>query len=156
MLEYFLLLKRTGHNALTKARGSEHCLVKKLYKKTSISISVNPLGEVVAGLELSLHLSRIHSLVLGEVLGILPLEELDAVLGLRLAAKVAVCCSLLVLWFPQCQGHSNASRTAVEVDLDDIGNVIWGQVALFCAVRLNKQGQRLGNTDGVRELDKGT
>ena len=41
--------------------------------------SIHPLGQVVAGLQLRLHFSRLHSLVLGQVFGILPLKELHAI-----------------------------------------------------------------------------
>merc|ERR1712098_738701 len=58
--------------------------------------SVNPLCEIVAGLQLCLHLRRVHALVFGQVLGILPLEELHAILCIRLTSKVAIGSGILV------------------------------------------------------------
>merc|ERR1712078_297737 len=52
--------------------------------------SVHPLLKEVALLQLRIHAGRRHGRVLGEVLGILPLEELHAVLRVRLAAEVAI------------------------------------------------------------------
>merc|ERR1719375_2009625 len=114
--------------------------------------SVNPLGEVVAGLQLGLDLGRVHGLVFRQVLGILPLEELDAIFRFWLASKVAVSSSLLVLWLSQCQRHSNASRTAVKVDLDNVCDIVWCQAALLGAICLDKEGKWLGNPgEGVLE-----
>merc|ERR1719326_2001466 len=116
--------------------------------------SVNPLLQVVACLECSSHLIAVHGGILGHVLGVLPLEELDAVLGVRSTAKVAVCSGLLVLWLAECQGHGNGARAAVELDLEDVGDVIRSQLAAPGAVGLDEERQRLGNTDGGRELDQ--
>jgi len=118
--------------------------------------SVNPLREVVAGLQLRLNLGRIHGLVLGQVLGILPLEELDAIFCFWLASKVAVSSSLLVLWLSQRERHGNASWTAVEVDLDNVRDVVWCQAALLGAICLDKQGEWLGNTNSIGELHEST
>ena len=52
--------------------------------------SVHPLLEEVALLQLRLHAGRGHGRVLGEVRGVLPLEELHAVLRVRLATEVAI------------------------------------------------------------------
>merc|ERR1712146_617601 len=61
------------------------------------SCSVDPLGEEIAGRQLRRHLGRGHPCVLTEVLGALPFEELDAVLRVRLAAKMTVSGGLLIL-----------------------------------------------------------
>merc|ERR1711918_215064 len=66
-----------------------------------IFISVHPLCEVVAGLQLGINLRGVHALVLGKILGILPLEELFAILGHWLTSKMAVGGRLLVLWLPK-------------------------------------------------------
>merc|ERR1719329_553478 len=79
--------------------------------------SVNPLGEVVAGLQSSLHLRGVHRLVLGHIFSILPFEEFDAILGLWLAAEVAVGSSLLVLRLAKSQGQGDGTWAAVELDL---------------------------------------
>merc|ERR1712050_541214 len=84
----------------------------------SLRTSVDPLGQVVAGLERRRHLLRAHALVLGEVLGVLPLEELDAVLRVCLTTEVAVRRSLLVLGLAQRQGLRDGAWPAVELHLD--------------------------------------
>merc|ERR1719379_1197991 len=58
--------------------------------------SIDPLREEVAGSEFRCHVGRGHGRVLAEVLGVLPFEEFDAVLSVRLTAEVAVCGGLLV------------------------------------------------------------
>merc|ERR1711939_908395 len=115
---------------------------------------VNPLLQVVACLKSGSHLCAVHGGILGHVLGVLPLEELDAVLGVRSTAEVAVGSGLLVLWLTEGQGHGNGTWTAVELDLQDVGDVIGSQLAALGAVGLDEERQRLGNTDGVRELDE--
>merc|ERR1719265_2141279 len=84
---------------------------------------VNPLGEEIAGLQLSRHFDRRHGLVLGEVLRALPLEVLDAVLRVRLASKVAVRRRLLVLWLPQSETEPEGTRPAIEGHLHDVDDV---------------------------------
>merc|ERR1719433_261825 len=93
-----------------------------------------------------------HRLELGQVLGVLPLEELDAILGDRLAPEVAIGRRLLVLRLTESQRLSDGTRTAVEGDLDDIGDVVSAQASLLCAVSLNEKRQRLCHANGVREL----
>merc|ERR1719488_169626 len=115
---------------------------------------VNPLLQVVACLECSSHLCTVHGGILAHVLGVLPLKELDAILGVRSTAKVAVGSGLLVLWLAEGQGHGNGSRAAVELDLQDVGDVIRSQLAALGAVGLDEERQRLGHTNGVRELDQ--
>merc|ERR1711972_378753 len=61
------------------------------------SFSIHPLGQVVAGFQRRTDLCRRHDGVPGQVLGILPLEKFDAVLGVRLASEMAVGRGLLVL-----------------------------------------------------------
>ena len=92
---------------------------------------VHPLREVCTALQRSIHLGRVHGRVLRQVLGVLPLEELDAILGDGLAAEVAVSRRLLVLWLTQSQGLSNGTRAAVELDLQHLVSYI---------VKLNKVG----------------
>merc|ERR1712039_897790 len=65
--------------------------------------SIHPLGQVVAALERHCHLIRGHALELGEILGILPLEEFDTILCVCLATEMAVRRSLLVLGLPEYQ-----------------------------------------------------
>merc|ERR1719410_2937787 len=84
-----------------------------------IRSSVDPLGQIVAALQLRGDLRWCHRLELGQVLGVLPLEELDAILGDRLAPEVAVGRCLLVLRLTESQRLSDGTRTAVESDLDD-------------------------------------
>merc|ERR1712066_779665 len=80
--------------------------------------SVHPLGQIVAGLQLRGDLRGVHLRVLGEVLGILPLEVLDALLGVRLAPEVAVRRRLLVFGLTERQGHRDRAGAAVEGNLD--------------------------------------
>merc|ERR1719343_1950133 len=77
---------------------------RKLLHGSSPSL-VHPLGQVVASLQRCGDLLRVHLGVLREVLGVLPLEELDASLGVRLTAEVAIRRRLLVLRLAQRQGH---------------------------------------------------
>merc|ERR1719401_2696675 len=76
--------------------------------------SIHPLCQVPAALQLSRDLLRCHALVLGEVLGVLPLEELNSVLRVGLAAEVAISGGLLVLGFAEGQGLRNGTRSAIE------------------------------------------
>merc|ERR1711939_1063824 len=122
--------------------------------ETGSAQSVNPLLQVVACLECGSHLCAVHGGILLHVLGVLPLKELDAVLGVRSTAEVAVGGGLLVLWLTEDQGHGNGTWTAVELDLQDVSDVIGSQLAALGAVGLDEERQRLGHTDGVRELDQ--
>merc|ERR1712054_528479 len=117
--------------------------------------SIHPLCEVVAGLESSGHLRRAHFGILGHVLGVLPLEVLSAILGVWCTSKVAIGCSLLILWLTQRKGHCNGTRTAIKVNLHDICDVVSCKATLLSAVGLNKERQRLGNTNRVGQLHQG-
>merc|ERR1712099_189318 len=142
--------------------GSGLCAQKRFTKMLSLDdyhgteSLVHPLGEVIASLQFSSDLCGIHRLVLGQVLGILPLEELDPILGVGFPAKVAISCRLLVLGFPQRQRLSNCTWATVESNFDNIGDVVRCQVTLLGAVRLDEEGERFRHTDGVRELHKST
>merc|ERR1711918_234106 len=50
----------------------------------------------------------------------------------------------------------NGAWPAVEVNLHDVGDVAGGQPALLRAVGLHEQGERLGDTDRIRQLHQGT
>jgi len=117
--------------------------------------SIHPLCQVVAALQLRGNLRRVHRLVLGQVLGVLPFEELDALLSIRLPAEVAIRRCLLVLWLAKCQRLRDGAWPAVEADLDHIRDVVRGERALLRPVGLHEERQRLGHTDGIRELDQG-
>jgi len=67
----------------------------------STCASVHPLGQVIAGLQRGGNLLGGHLPVLGDVLGVLPLEELHAVLCDWLAPEVAVRRGLLILRLTQ-------------------------------------------------------
>merc|ERR1719229_37268 len=123
--------------------------------KTRRGSSINPLGQIVAGLELRRDLLRGHALVLGQVLGVLPFEKLDTLLSIRLTAKVAVRRGLLVLGLTESQGLGDGTRAAIECDLDDVRDVVRCQGALLGAVGLHEKRKRLRHTDGIRELDQG-
>merc|ERR1712176_374592 len=66
-----------------------------------LNASIHPLCEVVAGLQLSCNLLRAHAFVLGQVLGVLPLEKLQAILSIRFTPEVAIGSSLLVFGLAQ-------------------------------------------------------
>merc|ERR1712203_1356558 len=99
--------------------------------------SVNVLGEVVASFQGSCDLGTVHGGILGHVLGVLPLKELDAIFGVWDTSEVAVCGSLLVLWFPQSQGDCNGTRSAIELNLEDVGDVISSELAAFRSISLH-------------------
>merc|ERR1712019_65429 len=128
--------------------------VEKVNEKSKPSGSINPLLQEIAGLERSTHLSGIHGSILGHVLGVLPLEELDAILGVRLTAEVAVCGSLLVLGLAKGQLHRNGTRSCIALNLQHVGDVVSSELAALGAIGLDEEGQWLGNTNGVRELNQ--
>jgi len=113
---------------------------------------VHPLLQVVALLQLSRNRSRRHGDVLGEVRRVLPLEVLHAVLGVRLAAEVAVRRRNLVLRLAELERLGDRTRAAVEGNLHHIGDGLRRQASRLRAVRLDEEGERLGDTNGVREL----
>merc|ERR1719375_221458 len=118
--------------------------------------SIHPLGKIIAGLQGSSHLCRAHLCVLGHVLGVLPLEVLSAILGVWCTSEVAIGCGLLILWLTQRKGHSNGTRTAIELDLHHVGDVISCKTTLLCAVSLHEERQRLGNANSIGQLHQGT
>merc|ERR1711979_100307 len=95
--------------------------------------SVDPLREVVARLEFRCDLLGVHGRVLRKVLRILPLEELDALLGHGHAPEMAVGGRLLVLGFSQGQGLGNGAWPAVEGDLDNVCDVLGSERTLLRA-----------------------
>merc|ERR1719316_247631 len=101
--------------------------------------SVHPLCEVVAGLQRSINLLCVHRFVLGEVLGVLPLEEFDAILRHCLASEVAVGSTLLILGLSKCKRNSDGTWTAIKLDLDDICDIRRCQCSLLSAIGLDKQ-----------------
>merc|ERR1711870_80049 len=96
----------------------------------TLADSIHPLRQVVAALECCGDLGRGHALVRGEVLGVLPLEELDSVLGVRLTPEVAICRRLLVLGLAERQRLRDGTRAAIELDLDHIRDVLRSERAL--------------------------
>jgi len=79
-----------------------------------------------------------------ERLGLLPRKVL--------VGKVAVLGRLEIDGLGQIKFLDNDTRTHVEVVADDLDQLIRGLVA--GAVGLDEEGQGLGNTNGVRQLDK--
>ncbi len=59
---------------------------------------------------------------------------------------------LIVLGFAQLEVARQRSGTTVEFQLDYVGDALRGQSLPFGAVGLDEQGERLGHSDGVREL----
>merc|ERR1719333_201132 len=62
----------------------------------------------------------------------------------------------LVLRLAELERLGDRARAAVEVDLHHLGDGLRGQAALLRAVRLDEERERLGDTNGVRELHKST
>jgi len=56
-----------------------------------------------------------------------------------LVAKVAIGSCDLVLWLPQSQREGNGTRSAVKLDLEDIGDVISRQFASLRAIGFHKE-----------------
>mmetsp|Transcript_2033 Transcript_2033/g.4586 ORF Transcript_2033/g.4586 Transcript_2033/m.4586 type:complete len:428 (-) Transcript_2033:117-1400(-) len=69
---------------------------------------------------------------------------------------MAVGSSLVVLWFAKSQITGKSSWTGIKVDLDNVGNELGGESVLLSSVGLDEQTQWLGDTNGVRQLDKST
>jgi hypothetical protein len=94
------------------------------------------------------HLTRdIHSHLELESLRLLPGEAL-------VGTKVAVLGSLEVDGLGEVELLDDDTGPEVEVLADDLDKLVRGLVR--CAVRINIDRERLGNTNGVRELDEGT
>merc|ERR1719199_1958445 len=139
------------------ARGGQKKTKKHLTSKSLTSCtSVDPFCEVVAGGEGSIDLGGRHALVFGQILGILPLEEFDAILRDRLPSKVAVRSGLLVLRLPKRKRDGNGSWAAVELHLDALCDIVRCQVSLFCTISLDKERKGLCDADCVRKLDERT
>merc|ERR1712194_580073 len=114
-----------------------------------LNASIHPLREVVACLQLSLNLIRVHALVLRQILGVLPLEELHAILCIRLTPKVAIGSSLLIFGLAQRQRHAKCTWAAIKCNFDDIRDVISAQVALLRTISLHEDREGLCNTNGI-------
>merc|ERR1711997_1025761 len=115
------------------------------------SYSIDPLCEVIAAFQFSRDLRRCHGRILRQILGVLPLEKLDSVLGVCLAAEVAVGSGLLVLRFTQSQGLRNSAWPTIEGDFDNVGDVIRSEFALLSTIGLHEERQRLRDTNCVRK-----
>merc|ERR1719189_1074810 len=113
------------------------------------SSSIDPLGEIIAALQLCCHLCWCHGNEFGQILSVFPLEELDAVLRVRLASEVAVSCRLLVLGFAEGQRLCDSAWPTIERNLDHVGDVICCELTLLCSIGLHEQRQGLRNTDCV-------
>merc|ERR1719499_77797 len=118
--------------------------------------SIDPLGKVIAAFQLCCDLSRSHGLELRQILGVLPLEELDSLLRVRLTPEVAISGGLLVLRLAERERLRNGTWPAIESNLDDVGDVICTQIALLSPVRFHEQGQWLRNPDRIGELHQCT
>ena len=62
------------------------------------------------------------------------LEEHAAVFDAGMTAEVAIRRGLLVLWLPQGQEDGMRTRTAIELELEDAGDVIGAQLASLGAM----------------------
>lgn len=119
---------------------------------------VDPLGQdlFLLGGDFGGNFITGHGGVLGKVDGVLPREELHAVLDVRFTSEVAVRSGLVVLGLTKGQVTGQGTGAAVEVDLDDVSDELGGQSVLLGAVGLDEDGQGLGDADGVRQLDECT
>lgn len=84
----------------------------------------------------------------------LELELLWLLPGEGLVAKVTVLGSAVVDGVGEVKLLDNDTGTEVEVLADDLNELLGG--LLGGTVVLNEEGEGLGNTNGVRELDEGT
>jgi len=116
-----------------------HAGPSKVGKVEGHTASVNPLRQIVAALQCGSHLTAIHGSVLGEVLSVLPLEELDAILRHWLTAEVAVRSRLLVLGLTECQRLGDGTWPAVKFHLEHICDIIDSELALLAAIGLHEE-----------------
>lgn len=99
---------------------------------------------------MSLLLIQLH----GSVVSDLELEGTGLLPAEVLVGEVAILGGLEVDGLSQVKILDNDSRTEIEVGADDGYQLVRGLVR--GAVGVNKDGKRLSDTDGVRELDKST
>ena len=83
-----------------------------------------------------------------ELLGLLPGE-----VGVS-PAEVAVLGRLLVDRSEEVEFLNDVARAEVEVLANDADEVLISKAILHCAVGLDVNGERVGETDGVGDLDK--
>ena len=69
---------------------------------------------------------------------------------------MAVSSSPVVLRFSQPQITGQGTRSAIELQLHNISNSSGGKSSFLCSISLNEERKRLGNTDSIRKLNKGT
>jgi hypothetical protein len=81
-----------------------------------------------------------------EFLGVFPSE--------LITAKVTISSSLLIDGLEKIKFLYNDTRTEVKVVSDDLDK--FGLSLVGGAISINKDGKRLSNTNGIRELDKST
>jgi len=74
------------------------------------------------------------------------------------AAKMSVGSSLLQDWATQVQVTDDASRSQVEVVLDNVGNfsISLARAGLSCTIGVNEDRQWLRNTNGIGQLHQHT
>lgn len=84
----------------------------------------------------------------------LELERLRLLPGELLVGEVAVLGGLEVDWLGQVELLDDHSGAEVEVGTDDLLKLVRGLIG--GSVRVDKDGERLSDTDGVGELDEGT
>mmetsp|Transcript_10218 Transcript_10218/g.21084 ORF Transcript_10218/g.21084 Transcript_10218/m.21084 type:complete len:247 (+) Transcript_10218:79-819(+) len=139
------------NNSSKMMRRSFHCVVV-----VSIWSLVDPLCQdsILAVSNLGFDGVGGHGNVLGEIHDVFPGEVLQAVFFERLTSEMAVSGGLVVLGFTQGKRLGQGTRTGVEVDLDDVGNKLGGQAFLFGSVGLDEDTERLGDTNGIRQLDQ--
>ena len=85
--------------------------------------------------------ATVHGLVHRKILGVLPLKELEAILGVRRTTEVAEGRRLLVLGLTQLQGLGHGTWPAVELHLQHIGLVIHVLRSLLQSRPLMPQGR---------------
>merc|ERR1739841_435684 len=65
---------------------------------------------------------------------------------------MAISRCLLVLGLAESKRHRDRPWTAIECDLDDIGDVLGGKSPLLGAIGLHEEGQWLRDANGIGEL----
>jgi hypothetical protein len=74
--------------------------------------------------------------------------------GEILVCEVAILRSLEVNWLSEIQFLDDDTWSHVEVLADDLNQLVTGAALGGGSIILNEDGERLGNTDGVRKLDQ--
>ena len=144
-----------GGSCVLSERREQRFLGPELGRGRAVRL-VNPLLQH-SGLflgELGLDLLASHCCVLAKVDDILPREELEVALCVRLTAEVTIGCGHVILGLAQLEIARKGARSAVELKFDDVGDLLSTEAALLSAVSFDEERERLGDANRVRELNE--